>query len=50
MWDNNTELVLPAEKVYPQNLIGVAIDFLEAAGVDWGEVKNVGELREHLNL
>ena len=48
--DNNTEPVPPAERVYPQHLIGVAIDFLEAAGVDWDEVKNVEELREQLNL
>ena len=48
--NNNTEPVPPSERVYPQHLIGVAIDFLEAAGVDWDEVKNVEELREQLNL
>ncbi|MGB5709378.1 MAG: hypothetical protein WBM44_00505 [Waterburya sp.] len=48
--DNNTEPVPPAERVYPQHLIGVAIDLLEAAGVDWDEVRNVEELREQLNL
>jgi hypothetical protein len=48
--DNNTEPVPPSERVYPQHLIGVAIDFLEAAGVDWNEIKNVEELREQLNL
>jgi len=48
--DNNTDPVAPSERVYPQHLIGVAIDFLEAAGIDWGEVKNVEELRERLNL
>ena len=48
--DNNTEPVPPAERVYPQHLIGVAIDFLSAADVDWGEVRNVEELRELLNL
>jgi outer membrane biosynthesis protein TonB len=48
--DNNTDPVAPSERVYPQHLIGVAIDFLEAAGVDWGEVRNVEELREQLNL
>ncbi len=48
--DNNTEPVPPSERVYPQHLIGVAIDFLEAAGVDWDEVRNVEELREQLNL
>ncbi len=43
--DNNTDPVPPAERVYPQHLIGVAIDLLEAADVDWGQVKNVDELR-----
>ena len=48
--DNNTEPVPPAERVYPQHLIGVAIDLLQNVDVDWAEVKNVEELREHLNL
>ena len=48
--DNNTEPVPPAQRVYPQHLIGVAIDFLEAAGVDWDEVRNIEELRKKLNL
>ncbi len=48
--DNNSSPVPPAERVYPQHLIGVAIDFLEAAGIDWDEVRNVEELREKLNL
>ena len=48
--DNNTEPVPPSERVYPQHLIGVAIDLLQNMNVDWGRVKNVEELREHLNL
>ena len=48
--NNNSEPVPPSERVYPQHLIGVAIDFLEAAGIDWDEVRNVEELREQLNL
>lgn len=48
--NNNTEPVPPAERVYPQHLIGVAIDLLQDADVDWGEIKNVEELRKHLNL
>ena len=48
--DNNTEPVPPAERVYPQHLIGVAIDLLQNVDVDWAKVKNVDELREHLNL
>jgi hypothetical protein len=48
--DNNTDPVAPSERVYPQHLIGVAIDFLEAAGIDWGEVRNVEELRQFLGI
>ena len=48
--DNNTEPVPPSERVYPQHLIGVAIDLLQNVDVDWDEVKNVEELKERLNL
>lgn len=48
--ENNILPVPPAERVYPQHLIGVAIDLLQAKGVDWSEVRNVEELREQLNL
>lgn len=48
--DNNTEPVPPADRVYPQHLIGVAIDLLKNADVDWGEVRNAEELRDKLNL
>ncbi len=48
--ENNTEPVPPSQRVYPQHLIGVAIDLLQNVNVDWGEVKNLEELREYLNL
>ena len=48
--DNNLEPVPPALRVYPQHLIGVAIDLLQAAEVDWDKVKSIGDLREQLNL
>ena len=48
--DNNTEPVPPAERVYPQHLIGVAIDLLNSAEVDWSDVKNLEDLREQLNI
>lgn len=48
--NNNTDPVPPAERVYPQHLIGVAIDLLSSADVDWSEVRNVEELRKQLNL
>jgi hypothetical protein len=48
--ENNTEPVPPSERVYPQHLIGVAIDLLRSADVDWNLVQNIEELREQLNL
>ncbi len=48
--DNNLEPVPPSLRVYPQHLIGVAIDLLQAAEVDWTQVKNVEDLREQLNI
>ena len=48
--DNNTEPVPPAYRVYPQHLIGVAIDLLKGVEVDWSQVKNVEDLREQLNI
>jgi hypothetical protein len=48
--ENNMEPVPPAERVYPQHLIGVAIDLLRSADVDWNLVQNIEELREQLNL
>lgn len=48
--DNNSEPVPPSERVYPQHLIGVAIELLQAAQVDWLQVRNVEDLREQLNL
>ena len=48
--DNNSEPVPPGERVFPQHLVGVAIDLLKSQDVDWGEIKNEQELREYLNL
>ena len=48
--DNNTTPVPPSERVYPQHLIGVAIELLRSAGVDWEKVKNLDDLKKHLNL
>jgi hypothetical protein len=47
---NNHEPVPPPERVYPQHLIGIAIDLLRSTDVDWERVKNVGDLQEQLNL
>jgi len=48
--DNNTDPVLPALRVYPQHLIGVAIELLQSVDVDWSEVKTVDDLHKALNL
>lgn len=48
--ENNLDPVPPSERVFPQHLIGVAVDLLQQAEVDWSQVRNVEELRESLNL
>jgi hypothetical protein len=48
--DNNTESVSPSERVFPQHLIGVAIELLKKADLDWSEVKTIKDLRKILNL
>ncbi|MBE9130086.1 hypothetical protein IQ257_28905 [Coleofasciculus sp. LEGE 07092] len=48
--DNNDEPVPPSERVFPQHLIGVAVDLLQREDIDWSQVRNVAELREQLNL
>jgi hypothetical protein len=48
--DNNEDPVAPADRVYPQHLIQVAIDLLQSNEVDWSKIRNVEELRGHLNL
>lgn len=47
---NNDAPVPPAERVFPQHLIQVAIDMLQTAEVDWENIRNVEDLREALNL
>lgn len=48
--ENNLEPVPPSDRVFPQHLIGVAIELLQNADVDWSQVRNVEELRNTLNL
>jgi cellulose biosynthesis protein BcsQ len=40
----------PDQRVYPQHLIQVAIDLLNAQNIDWTTVRNEDELRQSLNL
>jgi hypothetical protein len=45
----NNSLPVPAkERVYPQHLIGLAVELLQSAAVDWEEVKTIADLRERL--
>lgn len=48
--DNNDAPVPPNERVYPQHLIGAAIDLLSAQDIDWDSIKNIDDLKEALNL
>ena len=48
--DNNTEPVPPGDRVYPQHLIGVAIELLQTGDIDWSEVKNVEDLKRFLDI
>jgi hypothetical protein len=48
--DNNLQPVPSKERVYPQHLLGVAIDLLRSAAVDWEQVKNIEDLRKQLPL
>jgi hypothetical protein len=47
---NNTEPVSPSDRVFPQHLIGVAIELLKNADVDWEKVKTLTELKDYLKL
>lgn len=47
---NNDEPVPPADRVYPQHLIQVAIDLLKETEIDWESVRNVEDLRKVLEL
>ena len=48
--ENNILPVPPAERVYPQHLIQVAIDLLHASGVDWSKIQNAEDLKKYLNI
>lgn len=48
--DNNNTPVPPSERVFPQHIIGVAIDLLQDTEIDWNQVKNTDDLRQQLKL
>ncbi|WP_218080876.1 hypothetical protein [Anthocerotibacter panamensis] len=47
---NSTEPTPPDQRCYPQHLISVAIDMLQASGLDWTRVQGVKNLRKQLGL
>lgn len=47
---NNTEPVSPSDRVFPQHLIGVAIELLKNADVDWQQIKTLSELKDYLKI
>ena len=47
---NNTEPVSPSDRVFPQHLIGLAIELFKNADVKWDEIKTVKDLKQYLNL
>lgn len=48
--DNNDSPVPPGDRVYPQHLIGVAIELLHYSNIDWSQVKNMEDLKRLLNI
>jgi len=48
--DNNDTPVAPSDRVFPQHLIGVAIDLLHSTDIDWSQIKNIEDLRQQLKL
>ncbi|MEH1830664.1 MAG: hypothetical protein V7L29_00895 [Nostoc sp.] len=39
-----------SDRVYPQHLIGVAVELLQKSDIDWSRVKNAENLRQQLKL
>ena len=48
--DNNDTPVAPRLRVFPQHLIGVAIDLLHSTDIDWNTIRNIEDLRQQLKL
>ena len=47
---NNNEPVAAIDRVYPQHLIGIAIDLLKESDIDWEKVQNIQDLKEVLDI
>ena len=50
MRDNNDTPVAPRLRVFPQHLIGIAIDLLHSTDIDWNTIRNIEDLRQQLKL
>jgi hypothetical protein len=48
--DNNENPVPPQDRVFPQHLIGIAIDLLNSHDIDWDKIRNIDDLRRYLDL
>ena len=48
--DNNLEPVPPGDRVFPQHLIGVAVELLRHSDIDWSHMKNTEDLKQQLKL
>ena len=48
--DNNDTPVAPRLRVFPQHLIGIAIDLLHSTDIDWNTIRNIEDLRQQLKL
>ncbi|MEH2004352.1 hypothetical protein [Nostoc sp.] len=48
--DNNTDPVPPGDRVYPQHLIGVAVELLRNSDIDWSQMKDTEDLKQQLKL
>ena len=47
---NNNEPVAAIDRVYPQHLIGIAIDLLKESDINWGKVQNIQDLKKVLDI
>ena len=47
---NNDAPVPARDRVFPQHLIGVAVELLKHSEIDWDSVQNAGDLKQQLKL
>lgn len=48
--ENNVEPVIPSDRMFPQHLIGVAIELLRNSDINWSEVKKPDDLKNKLKV